>query len=118
MRLALKRIKVYLKLFAIIAVGAAILLIVLKNQDNTANIWFFHDYEQVGVLWLILITAVSSIASLWIMTKIFGTLRELRQVREAQRTRQMSEEQQRRAQDLAEREKRIDEKLRRSITDE
>ncbi len=118
MTLALKRIKVYLKLFAILEVVVAILLIVLENQENKADIWFFSKYEQVNVLWLILITAVTSIASWWIVMKIFGTLHELRRVREAQQSRQMTEEQQRRAQELAEREKRIDEKLRRSITDE
>lgn len=118
MSLALKRIKVYLKLSAILAVVAVILLIVLMNQENKANIWFFQRYEQVNVLWLILITAASSIASWWLMLKIFSTLRELREVRAAERNRRAMSEQQRMAQELAEREKRIDEKLRRSITDE
>lgn len=118
MSLALKRIKVYLKLFAILAVLAVILLIVLRNQENKANIWFFTRYEQVNVLWLILITAVASIASWWIFIKIFGTLRELRTVRQAGRERQRMEEQQRLARELAEREKRIDEKLRRNIAEE
>jgi hypothetical protein len=118
MTLALKRIKVYLKLVAILAVVAAILLIVLMNQDNKAAIWFFRPYEQVNVLWLILITAVSSIASWWIVLKIFGTLRELRGLKRDRENRQRIDEQQRLARELAEREKRIDEKLRRSITEE
>jgi hypothetical protein len=118
MTLALKRIKVYLKLVAILAVVAAILLIVLMNQDNKANIWFFGQYDGVNVLWLILITAVSSIASWWIVLKIFGTLRELRGLKRAREDRQRIDEQQRLARELAEREKRIDEKLRRSITEE
>ena len=118
MRLALQRVKVYLKLTAILAVVAVILVIVLENQDNKANIWFFRPYEQVNVLWLILITAVSSIASWWIVLKIFGTLRELRGLKRAREDQQRIEEQQRLARELAEREKRIDEKLRRSITEE
>lgn len=118
MSLALKRIKVYLKLTAIVAVVAIILIIVLKNQDNTANIWFFGPYDKVNVLWLILITAISSIASWWILLKVFGTLRELRGLRKARMEKQRIDEQQRLARELAEREKRIDEKLRRSITEE
>lgn len=118
MTLALKRIKVYLKLVAILAVVATILTIVLANQGNLADVWFFGQYDRVNVLWLILITAVSSIASWWIVLKIFGTLRELRGLKRAREDRQRIDEQQRLARELAEREKRIDEKLRRSITEE
>jgi hypothetical protein len=118
MTLALKRIKVYLKLTAILAVIAVILTIVLMNVDNTADIWFFRPYKTVNVVWLILITAVSAIASWWIVLKVFGTLRELRGLRRAREDRQRIDEQQRLARELAEREKRIDEKLRRSITEE
>jgi len=118
MSLALQRIKVYLKLTAIAAVVAVILLIVLMNLDKRTNVWFFGSYEQVNVLWLILITAVSSIASWWVVLKVFGTLRELRDLRQARADRQKIDEQQRLARELTEREKRIDEKLRRSITEE
>lgn len=118
MSLALKRIKVYLKLSAIVAVIAIILLIILNNQDYKTDIWFFGLYRQVNVLWLLLVTAVISIASWWIVIKIFGTLRELRELRRARQAREKMAEQQRLAQELAEREKRIDEKLRRSITEE
>ena len=118
MRLALQRVKVYLKLTAILAVVAVILVIVLRNLDNTADVWFFKDYKQKSVLLLILITAASSIASWWIVSRIFGTLRELRGLRRAREAQQRIDEQQRLARELAEREKRIDEKLRRSITEE
>jgi hypothetical protein len=118
MTLALKRFKVYVKLFAIVAVVASSLLIVLMNQDNKAKIWFFKDYEQVNVLWLILITAILSIASWWIVAKIFATIRELRHLQHAQANQQQMAEQRRLAQEMAEREKRIDEKLRRSIQEE
>ena len=104
MSLALKRVQVYLKLFAILAVIAVILLIVLENQDNKANIWFFATYEQVNVLWLILVTAAASIASWWIVLKVFGTVRGLRALWQARQDQQRTEEQQRLARDLAERE--------------
>lgn len=117
MSLALKRIKVYLKLTLIATVLAVILLIVLMNRNYKADIWFFKDYPQVNILWLLLVTAVISIASWWIVTKIFATLRDLRRLRSDQAKQQQLAEQQRLARELAEREKRIDEKLRRSISD-
>lgn len=119
MSLALKSLKVYLKLFAILAAAVVILLTVVMNQENKATIWFlWRSYEQVNVLWLILITAVSSVVSWWAFLKLFGILREFREVRKARRTQFQTEEQQRLARELAEREKRLDEKLRRSISDD
>jgi hypothetical protein len=115
MKLALKRLQVYLKLVAILAVIAAVLIIILMNQEHTADIWFFGKYEDVNVLWLILITSVSSILGWWGIRKIFGVMRELAEVRRlAQADRQLSE-QRRLAQELAEREKRIDQKIGESI---
>ncbi|GMV97562.1 MAG: hypothetical protein HRF43_01225 [Phycisphaerae bacterium] len=118
MTLALKRIKVYVKLTAIVAVIAVLLLLVLMNREYKTNVWFFKEYAQVNVLWLLMVTAVFSIAGWWIVAKVFATIRELREVRQAQVKEQVLAEQRRLAQELADREKRIDEKLRRSITEE
>lgn len=118
MSLALKRVKVYLKLFAIIAIVVVILLTVYENQDHKARLWFFWFDGEVNVLWLILVTALLSVVSWWSLTKIFGTVRELRELRRHQFEQQKIDQQRRLAQELAEREKRIDEKLRRSISEE
>jgi len=118
MALALKRVKVYLKLIAIVAVVAMVLLVVLKNLDHKADVWFFWINEQVNVLWLILVTAVSSVIGWWAVRKIFGVLRELREVRRLNEAESKLEEQRRLAQELAEREKRLDAKVRKSISEE
>lgn len=118
MSLALRRIQAYLKLVAIIAVVAMVLIIVLMNQNNLADIWFFGLYRDVNVLWLILVTAVSSIGGWWIVRKVFRVLREMRELREERRRNQEREAQRRLAEELADREKRLDEKLRRSITED
>lgn len=118
MSLALKRIKAYLKLAIIIAVVVAILLVVLKNRTNTADVWLFADFPQVNVLWLILVTAVSAVVIWWGLWKVFGVLRELREVRRLRQAQAQIEDQRRLAQELAEREKRIDAKVRRSISEE
>ena len=118
MPLALKRVKVYLKLIAIGLVAGVVLLVVVKNRENSADIWFFRGYEQVNVLWLILITAIVSVAGWWGIRKVTGVLREFREVRRQRKAELQTSEQRRLAQELAEREKRIDQKLRRSITEE
>jgi Sec-independent protein translocase protein TatA len=116
MGLALRQIKVYGKLGATVVVVAAGLLVALKNLSRTADVWFFRDYRQVPTLWLILVTAVLAVVGWWGIRKVGGVLRDLGGLRQARQAAQQRDEQQQLARELAEREKRIDEKLRRSIT--
>ena len=118
MTLAFKQVKAYLKLIAIVAVVAIVLLTILMNRANTADVWFFGRYPNVNVVWLIVVTSVSSIVGWWGVRKVFQVVRELREVRRLKSKEVQDEEQRRLARELAEREKRIDEKLRRSITEE
>ena len=117
MTLVLRRIWVYLKLIAILAVIAMILAVVLMNRDYTVKFWFFTTYDGVNVLWLILITAISAIIGWWGLFKVFGVLGEIREVRRQSEHERQLQEQRRLANELAERERRIDEKVKRSITE-
>jgi hypothetical protein len=118
MALAAKQIKVYLRLVAIGAVALVVLLVVLMNLDKSADVWFFKTYEDVNVLWLIAVTAFSSVVGWIVVRKIFSVIRDLKEIRQAKRHEQQMAEQQRLAAETAERERRIDEKLRQSITEE
>ncbi len=118
MRLALHRIKVYCKLALMAAVAIVVLLVVVCNRQNEAKVWFFTTFEKVNVLYLILITAVGSVALFWVIMRIRGVLREVRQLRKERRAAEQLAQQQRLAEQLASQEKRIDEKIRRSITEE
>ena len=118
MALAARQIKVYLRLVAIGAVALIVLLVVLMNQKNRADIWFFGKYEDVNVLWLIAVTAIASIVGWIVVRKIFSVIRDVKELRKAKRLERQMAEQRRLAAETAEREKRIDEKLRRSITEE
>ncbi|UCD29697.1 MAG: hypothetical protein JSV03_04230 [Planctomycetota bacterium] len=118
MALALKSIKAYLKLGAIILLLVIALLIVFMNRNHKADIWFFRRYQQVNVLWLILVTAVISVIGWWMVRKIVSVVREVKQIRRSSKAEAKLDEQQRLAEKLLEREKRIDEKVRRSITEE
>jgi hypothetical protein len=116
MALALKKIKVYLKLAAIVTALVILLLLVLNNSENTVNVWFFWYEDKINVLWLILITSVSSIVGWWAFRKVFSVIREFREVRRQSQAQMQLDEQRRLAQEMAERERRIDEKVRRSIS--
>ena len=118
MTLALKRLKAYGKLVAIIAVVAIVLLVVLMNRDNTADVWFFGRYQDVNVVWLILVTSASSIGGWWAVRKTVMVIRDVRAVRRQRKQEVREQEQRRLAEELAQREKRIDEKIRRSIAEE
>ena len=118
MALALRRIKVYCKLALIGAVLIVVLLTVLFNRNNNADVWFFRNYERINVLYLILVTAIATIVLFWITTRIRGVLREVRQLRKDRQAAEQLAEHRKLAEELADREKRIDEKLRRSITEE
>ncbi|MBN1488992.1 MAG: hypothetical protein JXA69_03665 [Phycisphaerae bacterium] len=118
MRLALRPIKVYGRLGLIWAIAILVLLIVLFNRNNVADVWFFRTYREVNVLYLMLLTAVAAIAVFWAVTRIRGVLREARALREERQAAEQLAEREKLAGELVEREKRLDEKLRRSITEE
>ncbi|HOW74125.1 MAG TPA: hypothetical protein PKY77_26265 [Phycisphaerae bacterium] len=118
MNLALQRVKVYVKFGATAITVLLIALVVFKNLGLTANVWFFHEYKDVGVLWLILITAVCAIIGWWGVGKLYTVWRDLKELKQAQQVQRHTQDQQRMAAELAEREKRIDEKIRRSISDD
>lgn len=118
MTLALRRTKVYAKLAAVTAVVGVILLLVLMNRKNETNVWFFGRYEDVNVLWLILVTAIVSVVTWWGLRKVFGVLRDLRELRRLEHEQADRDERQRRERELADREKRLDEKVRRAITED
>jgi len=118
MTLALKQVKVYFKFAAIIAAIVVVLLVVLMNRNRTADVWFFREYSDVNVLWLILVTAVLAIVGWWGIRKVVGVLRDLRELRRSREVQRKMDEQRRLAEEMTEREKRIDEKLQRSIKED
>lgn len=115
--LALRRIKVYLKLTLIVAVVVIGLLVIGMNRKHETDVWFFHSFQDVNVVSLMLITAVASIVAWWGIVRLTGLWREIRELRRQERTNAELAEQKRLARELADREKRIDEKVRQAIRD-
>lgn len=118
MGLALRRIKVYGKLALVGAILVVILLVVLLNRNNVADVWFFHTFEKINVLYLMLVTAAASVVVFWGTMRIRGVIREAREVCEERIAAERLAAQKRMADELTDRERRIDEKLRRSIAGE
>jgi type VI protein secretion system component VasK len=117
MNLAFRRFAVYCRLALMGAVVVVLALIIWMNRENRVGFWLFGPHEDVNVLYIILITAIVSVAVFWIVTRVRGVLRELQAVR-AEKLRAADEAaRQRQANEVAEREKRLDEKLRRSLTE-
>ncbi len=116
--LALRRIKAYLKLALAVAVIVIGWLVVAYNRDHQTDVWFFVTYKDVNVVWLMFVTALVTLVLGWGTLRLAGLWRELRQLRREEREKKRMAEQQRLASELAEREKRIDEKVRQAIRDQ
>ena len=117
MALALHRIKVYSKLAVIGIVSIAILVVVWKNADNTAKVWLWKE-QEVATLWLMLVTSLTAIVTWWLLWGLRRLIAEWRELRKQTSAEVQLAEQKQLAEELAEREKRIDEKLKGSISDE
>jgi len=57
----------------------AVVLLILMNRNYTTPIWFFHKFEQVSVLWLIVITAIISVISRWVIVGVYSAWKELKE---------------------------------------
>ncbi len=111
MRLVMKRFGVYARLTAIIALAMVIGLVILQNRNNTVTVWFFATYDSINVLWLMLVTAVASVVSWWMLTASLGLWRDMRALHQADILAEQERERSEREQKLKETEDRIDRKL-------
>ena len=120
-RFAAKRFGVYVRMTLILVVLVAIGTVLFKNRKNEVFFWFFgltDEAAETNVVWLILCTAVGTLVSWWVLgmgRRLLRDIREVEQVRESKRIEQAHVD---REVELTEREKRIDDKLRRGITAE
>lgn len=121
MSLAFKRIKVYVRVLVLIVAVAAIALVLVNNRANRVAFWFFgltDEKQPINVIWLMLCTAAATLICWWGSRFVWGVWREMREVKRLQAVRQAAKEQESRAKELNERERRLDEKLKRAISDE
>lgn len=107
----------YTKLGLTAAAGVFLLVIILANRGNKTDVWFGAQFEQVPTLWLMAVTAGLSILAFWVLTRIRGVVKAIRAQRAAREQAAKLAQQQALARELAAQERRIDEKLRKSIAE-
>ncbi len=118
MALAFRQIKVYSKLAVAVVVVAVVLVVVVKNRGNTADVWLFKSYAGVPTLWLMLVTSLAAVVTWWVLWGLRRLIGDWRQLRTEQGVEAKLAEQKRLAKELADREQRLDDKLKDSISKE
>lgn len=121
MKLAFKRLKVYGRGGLIVAVLGVVGLVLLKNRGHAVAFWFFgltDDQRPVNVVWLILCTSAATLVSWWVLSLGWGLLRDMREVHRLRAISDANKELTQRATDLQERERRVDQRLKRALTEE
>ncbi len=120
MRLAIKTITVYLRVLVVLLVVVAIGLILFKNRSYSVNVWLFgltNESTPVNVVWVMLATAVCTLAVWWMVSLGRGLVRDFREVRrerESALTRQVTEQ---RVAELDVRQRRVEEQLKHTVGD-
>lgn len=117
MGLALKRIKTYAKLTAMITVALVILLVIVKNRNHKVDVWLVYKFPQTNVLWVMLVSGASAVAIAKALGMVRKVLRDVKQLRKAKAAEAKLAEQRELAEKLKEQESRIDSKMEKMITE-
>jgi hypothetical protein len=121
MTLAIKQVKVYLRTIAVALVVGAIGLVLFKNRANYVEVWFFgltDESKKVNVVWLMLSTALGTLTAWRIVWFARGLWRDMREVAKQKAIEEATKLQERRTAELEERERRIEEKLKRAAAND
>lgn len=121
MSLAFKQVKVYSKLVVFLVLAGAIAAILIKNRHHEVNVWFFglvDAAQPVNVVWLMVWTAIGAVVSWWILRTALTLVKDMRELRRDERIREREKSQQELAKKLQDQERRIDEKIQKTISQE
>lgn len=117
MSVAIRKAKLYVKLVLVAVVVLMVVVVLVKNHGRQADVWFFTEYEDVSVLKLLLVTAIVSILSFWILSTVFKLWRDWRELAEQAVRQQREQKLDAREGVLKEQEQRIDRKIDRALSD-
>ncbi len=92
-------------------VAFLVLLVLLWNRNNRATIWFFHEFKDIPVIGLLLVTGLGSIVAAWVTRGFFRVIGEWRRLRREHELADKFRDHKKLADELTEQEKRIDTKL-------
>jgi len=118
MTLAIKQLKVYLRTFAVALVVGAVGLVLFENRSNKVAFWFFgltHEDKPTNVVWLMLWTAGGTLTAWRVVWFARGLWRDMREVARLKAIEETDKQQKQRAAELEQRERRIEEQLKRAV---
>jgi len=114
--LAWKRAKAYLRLTVTIGAAVAVGLVLFNNRGRTVSFWFFGLTEgPINVVWLVLCTVAGTLVCYGVFQFGRGLLRDLRELKRLGAIDQVAKDQARRAEELNQRERLIDEKAKQAV---
>ena len=111
----MKQISVYTRLTIVIILFAALVVVVFMNRNYKTNFWPGASGEQVSTLWLMLATAILSIIAFWLFSKTRRVFKDLNELRAEEALAAKADETERLRKNLADQERRIDEKIQRAL---
>ena len=119
--LAFKQVKVYLQSGLVLLVIVTVGIVLWYNRGYRTPVWFFgltDPNKSVNVLWLILWTAVATLGSWWTFSLGWGVLKDMREIKRLRKVSNAAKELDKREVELEKRERRVDLKLHRAVSDE
>lgn len=91
--------------------GIAVVLVVFMNRNYETRFWPGATDRDLPVLWLMLGSGVSSVIAYWLLTRIRRVMKDVAELAKEKKRSEETAAQARRAAELEQQEKRIDEKL-------
>lgn len=116
MSLAFKQVKVYLRTGLVLLVIVTVGIVLWNNRGYRTPVWFFgltDEKQPINVVWLIVWTATATRTAQWVLSFCWGLWRDMREVKSARATEQERKAHERRAAELDERERRLEEMFQR-----
>ena len=116
----MKQLTVYLRALVVLLVLGAIGVVLFENRSYSVQLWFFgltDASKPVNVVWVMVWTAGFTRAAWWVISFTRGMVRDYRELKRQRAFAEAERNHQERAAELDERERRIEEKLKRAACD-
>jgi hypothetical protein len=81
MAVALEQLKLYTRVALMILAVLLILTVLFFNRNHDTDVWFFHPFHEVNVVWVMVATSVGSVVSFWLLTQVIAVRRDFRRLR-------------------------------------
>lgn len=117
----MKAFTVYLRVVVVLLVVGAIGLILFNNRTHTVNVWLFgltDPSKPVNVVWVMLATALCTLAAWWLVSLGRGLIHDVRTVQRESAAAAARKATEQRVADLDARQKRVEEQLKKTVGEE